>query len=426
MIEPPTYMCDFNIYFFIATLANGVTLNWRDIGGGAVSFSIVVAISFGVFFLIESVLRFHHIILIKRGTDADDPSGEFMVSLIRHVSKLQSNPPPFCLVFISVRLLPEKEDEPIGKLDHVAFLEQLSSFLRDGDDCTMQNDGKFALLIEVDPQRMGAVVKRLSENIATMKFRNDADLPIKVDLRMGGTSFPAGGNRVTLLVERVETALKKAEAAIVPDTWVFDPPLSKEEKDETKEVSGRKTSLPSFIDPSTGLLKADRSRGMVQKFAVQLRREEKPVSILFLRIEDLDRYSRHYGEDVVKTVRVEMSKHLQENLRENDIIGCWEEDSFIIAIDGDSTHAEAVARRLVDVLRKMRVVHESYRLRLGVCIGFATLPEHGKTPRQILRAGQIARQVASEKGHNVSVCFNPDMLARKHVKHSHDHGEDAF
>lgn len=398
----------------LAIQINNVAVDWSAISDGAVYFLVAVAIIFAVLVLATSILRFQHIIGIDDHGEDLQPEDAFVIGMVDRIAVLRNRPPPFWLILLSINAVPKEEGAALAGLRIPSLLEDLHSILRLGDEFSISESGEIALLLEAPRQRIEVAQQRLRKHIENLNPVDEEGTPYIPDIRFGCASFPKSGEKVDLLFTAAREALAKAEESSARGHWEFEPPLAEPAAAQEKDAAENEeqTSVPAYIDPATGLLKSARSRSTAQKFLSQFRREGDHASIMIVKADDLDRLQQDYGDEVMEPVRVAISSELQANLRDDDLIACWGDDAFLVGLEADSDAAAEVARRLIALLRRKKVAHEGYRLRVSVSIGTATYPKNGRLPREILAAAEAAQREARDMGRNVFAAFEPKMLKR--------------
>lgn len=410
-----------NFWVPLALKINDVVVDWDKVADGVVAFIVVVAASFLVLLALTSFLRFHSLIARIHNDEDIEPEDAFYIRVVRRIANIRLNPDPFCLVLVDVKALRNGEVELLPREGIERVVEMLRPLLRKGDDCWVYKENNIAMLIETGPENMTAVRRRLSEHLKGMDFSDDEGGRRKLAFNFGCAFFPDTADGVEDLFQSAQGSLEKSVSAGNPGEWRFATPLP--EAGETEEEESE-ASAPSYIDPVTGLLISSRMSAAAQKFISQYRREDKDVSIMFIRVLNLDRYINDYGEDVLDPIRSEMSDILQANLREDDLIGCWDDHTFLVGTDGDARCSQSVAKRVIGNLKGARIKKDSYRLRIKASIGIAGYPDHKRLPRDILHAAELALEDACRKGTNIFECF--DLKLEKREKERAEREKEVF
>lgn len=403
-----------NIFLMAAAQAGPGMIDGGVILNGVIYFAVAVVVIFTILVLSTSILRFQHMISIEaHGEDLEDEDA-FVIKMAGRIATLRSQPPPFALLLMSVRFIHPDGSEAAVESDLRDMAFRVHSFLRSSDELSVSKSGEIAFLVETNLENIRAVQGRLKERIAALGMRDPDGIEVVPDLRFGCALFPDSGEKVDTLFEAAREALVKAQASQEAGRWELAVASIPESADGSEDAAGAAEgeSLPAYIDPVTGLLKSARSRSTAQKFLSQFRYDNCSASIMIVKIDGLDLLRSEYGDEVEDPVRKAVSDVMQNNLRDDDLIACWNEEAFIIGIAGDAEAAASVSKRLIGIFRQTKIEHRKYRLRFGVSIGIATYPENGRLPREILQASELAQRDAQNMGRNVFSVFEPRMLKR--------------
>ncbi|HEX5121971.1 MAG TPA: diguanylate cyclase [Rhodanobacteraceae bacterium] len=153
------------------------------------------------------------------------------------------------------------------------------------------------------------------------------------------------------------------------------------------------------IDSLTGLYNRRGWTDRVLALDEELRRDGASYSVLFLdldRFKELnDRLGHEAGDAALKTLATVM----QEELREQDIIGRFGGEEFVVALPGaDRLHAARVAERIRARLQLLATEDPADAMRT-VSIGAATLND-GETTNALLKRADKAMYAAKAAGRN--------------------------
>jgi diguanylate cyclase (GGDEF)-like protein len=153
------------------------------------------------------------------------------------------------------------------------------------------------------------------------------------------------------------------------------------------------------IDALTGLYNRRGWTDRVLALDEDLRREGASYSVLFLdldRFKELnDRLGHEAGDAALRTLATVM----REELREQDIIGRFGGEEFVVALPGaDRLHAARVAERIRARLQALAAEDPADALRT-VSIGVATLND-GETTSALLKRADKAMYAAKAAGRN--------------------------
>lgn len=124
------------------------------------------------------------------------------------------------------------------------------------------------------------------------------------------------------------------------------------------------------------------------------RRQEEPVSLLYLDLNGFksinDRYGHETGDEVLRIV----AQRLEKNVRPNELVARLGGDEFAVLLDsGEREVVERVAERLTTAVEK-KITLADAGVSVSVAVGVALCPEDGSGFRDLLRVAdrQMYRQ----------------------------------
>jgi len=154
----------------------------------------------------------------------------------------------------------------------------------------------------------------------------------------------------------------------------------------------------SYHDTLTNLPNRRLLEEFAEKMLTLAKRENKPLSILFM---DLDRfkpindvYGHQMGDEVLKLV----AKRLEKFARSSDIISRYGGDEFVIlAYDCSKQDATALAERLVKAIEEPMKI-DQLTPQLSASVGIATFPEDGGELTKLIRLADERLYMAKKSG----------------------------
>lgn len=154
----------------------------------------------------------------------------------------------------------------------------------------------------------------------------------------------------------------------------------------------------SYHDTLTNLPNRRLLEEFAEKMLTLAKRENKPLSILFM---DLDRfkpindvYGHQMGDEVLKLV----AKRLEKFARSSDTISRYGGDEFVIlAYDCSKQDATALAERLVKAIEEPMKI-DQLTLQLSASVGIATFPEDGGELTELIRFADERLYMAKKSG----------------------------
>ncbi len=390
-----------NALFFTAAI------DWEALGSGAWLFVVVTVSSFVVLTLVTSVVRFHQLTTGETEGDADSPGNLFLLRMARRMVVLRRNPPPFGLLLLAPGPGAGAVD---GSGDTAARLQAaVQRLVRASDEVMAYGADRVGVIVEAERSDMPAVAERVRQ--ALLAAGNPGKEGGLGDVRMACAAFPENGQTVQALMQAAGQALERALAS--PDRGAVVTAFEAREEPGEEGEKEDEVAPPAFVDPLTGVLKADRASQAVQKYIARHRSKQQPVALVLIGIDDLDRLEHLNGTEGSDQVLKGFADLLQRHLRADDLIGRWEHDGFFCAMEGSAEQGMQVVKRLVERLRKTEFQHQSTRLHVAASWGLAAIPEHARLPRQLIECAVLARDAAREKGRNSCVCFDPAMRVQR-------------
>jgi len=117
-------------------------------------------------------------------------------------------------------------------------------------------------------------------------------------------------------------------------------------------------------------------------------RHHRPLSVLLLRILNLDDIQRRYGRFLAERVLRQVAARLDDAMRDTDFLGSSGEDGFAtILVEADHAGADRARTRLLEGLHTMKLSDTNLpSLELRLACATATLVEDGENMQELLSA----------------------------------------
>ena len=166
----------------------------------------------------------------------------------------------------------------------------------------------------------------------------------------------------------------------------------------------------AMTDQLTGL--ANR-RHFFRKFGDIMKLANREKLVLTLMLLDLDgfkdvndKYGHPVGDDLLRAV----STRLQHCLRSTDIIARLGGDEFAVLLvnPAEPDGVQHSAERVIDAFSGRFDLQKILNIQLGISIGIANYPEHGKLEEDLIQRADIALYKAKEVGGNTYRFFESD------------------
>ena len=140
------------------------------------------------------------------------------------------------------------------------------------------------------------------------------------------------------------------------------------------------------------------------------RRNSLTVWVAFI---DLDRFkfiNDRYGHRAGDQVLTGITNRLRAVLRNNDVLGRYGGDEFIVVLRGGS-EAEMSSETLERIMQAVAepIKFDGHALRVNCSVGVAVFPDDGDAPQQLLELADAAMYNAKQSGRNRCQFFNQEI-----------------
>lgn len=124
------------------------------------------------------------------------------------------------------------------------------------------------------------------------------------------------------------------------------------------------------------------------------KRHERSLSVLFVRILNLEELQARYGRFLAERVLRQVAGRLDDAMRDTDFLGASASGGFgAILIEADLDGAHMAEERLLAGLHEMKLPHtELPNLEIQLGCATATLPQDGETPEELTAAAESRLQ----------------------------------
>ena len=161
----------------------------------------------------------------------------------------------------------------------------------------------------------------------------------------------------------------------------------------------------SIIDTLTNVFNR---RYYLERFKEELERSLKfnyVFSCLMVDIDYFKSFNDRYGHIVGDAILRELSKTIQENIRQIDLLGRYGGEEFsIILSETDKDAARFAAERIRKAIEEKSIKVYDEELKVTVSIGVSTYPQDGKGIDRLIDKADLALYKAKQAGRN-KVCL---------------------
>jgi len=171
-------------------------------------------------------------------------------------------------------------------------------------------------------------------------------------------------------------------------------------QDSTDEAFQRRLFDAALRD---GLTRAYNKRYLLERLGTELsfaRRHEAPLSLVIFDLDHFKDINDTYGHPVGDCVLVELTRRVLALVRDEDILGRYGGDEFILICRGINREGSiVVAERLQRAIRSTEFVSEGRRIPVSLSIGVATYPVvDAPTSEHLIKAADLALYEAKRAG----------------------------
>ena len=375
-------------------------------------FFLVAAITFVSVILVISFLRFqnmtHQVVLPE--DIGDTPENALLLQMAHRLGTTHRAPDPFCVLLAAPCDIPAHYTHATD-----AILEQMETrvrqLVRRVDAVVRNKDQTLGIVIEAKRAHAGSVAERIIDDLRRFPCRCTPALVLKASVRIGIASFPENGQRALVLRDQASAALGRAQSEPRCE-WFMQPVEGIAEEADVRKAEEPSAAPPppsSLVDELTGVLRPDRITGAFNKYVARCRKESLPASLLYLDVDYFRRYNEHHGREAGDEVLRGLGALLQKIVREEDLIGRYTDDEFVLAMSCTPEEALVAAQRLAAVIKRTPFVFGSTSLKISVSIGVAGYPDHGTNVRHLFEKAQAALYAAKQKGSNLCLVYDAAM-----------------
>lgn len=193
----------------------------------------------------------------------------------------------------------------------------------------------------------------------------------------------------------------------IHDVLVEDRLIISTQKDMTQRIlNERHVAYLASHDVMTGLAnRLSFEAHLAQTIATHTESGQK----FCLLMADLDQFkpvNDTYGHAAGDRVLKEVARRFRTHLGHNDFAARLGGDEFVFLCRDDEASASGLASRLA-LAGGQAIAFDGHRLSVGVSVGYAVFPDHGRDATQLLRAADRALYQAKDIGHGAVRRYEP-------------------
>lgn len=360
-----------------------------ELGSAILQFLAVTAIAFAALVVVAAHMRFESLHRVPGISAGDHHTSAMEIEVARMLGTLHREPDPFGVAFMGW---------DATELHPADVERQVRSCIRRTDSVISIPPNRLGLVIKASREHMPTVLRRVLENVSSA-----ATSPTR--FFAGIASCPENGARAVRLIEAAHAALERAM------NEHNEPVIMAEVTDQKPRPAAQ--SPPKQLDALTGVLREEIIRTALLRELAYHRRQETPLTVLLVDIDHLQRYNDHYGRDTGDFLLKEVASFVAHGVRETDLVGRYQGDSFMVIMSASLQQAEMAASRVLQKLRRTPFASRVGPLRVSASIGAAGFPEHGRQPAALIEAAEVALWNAQHTGGARVVLYSPALAASK-------------
>jgi diguanylate cyclase (GGDEF)-like protein len=164
----------------------------------------------------------------------------------------------------------------------------------------------------------------------------------------------------------------------------------------------------AHVDSLTGLHNARYLEMVIEREIARRQKTGAPFSVLFMDLDHFKQVNDRYGHQTGSKLLAEIGRLLKRHVREQDVLVRYGGDEFV-AVIGDAPTEDAVnaGERIRKAIEQHRfLAREGLGLRLSICVGVATWPQHARTKEEILHRADLAMYAGKHRDRNAVYVFD--------------------
>jgi diguanylate cyclase (GGDEF)-like protein len=174
----------------------------------------------------------------------------------------------------------------------------------------------------------------------------------------------------------------------------------------------------SITDGLTGLLNRKHILELLDREISRSRRYGHPVSVLMLDIDHFKNVNDTYGHQTGDAVMRRLADCLCETVRENDLVGRYGGEEFLILLpDSNARNSAQTAQRIRKMVQDLEIETSNENVSVTVSIGVSSYPQYGQDANAVICAADAALYQAKSSGRNQVVLSETNACRQPAVVH---------
>jgi len=132
------------------------------------------------------------------------------------------------------------------------------------------------------------------------------------------------------------------------------------------------------------------------------KRNQSKLALLFVDIDNFKSINDSLGHTVGDSVIISVSKHIKTILRDDDIIGRYGGDEFVILLENieSNDNLSYIAEKLINSLTQPIFYYENMPIFISISIGLCLFPDDANSVEQLIQYADSAMYKAKKAGKN--------------------------
>ena len=155
----------------------------------------------------------------------------------------------------------------------------------------------------------------------------------------------------------------------------------------------------SILDPLTGLFNRRYMMGVFDRELRLASRTGRPLGVIMFDVDGFKLVNDRFGHAAADKALCDLAALLRSRLRAYDVPIRYGGDEMVVLLPDTSLEgARAVAEKLLQGVRDLKVQHRGLIIPVSISVGVAAYPLNGTEPESVLRAADLALYRAKAGG----------------------------
>ena len=346
-------------------------------------FILVTGGSFAVFLMVTAYVRYD----ANRTTQkspvliVDAPEQNLQRLITESIQRAEKNGSHLILYRIHPDTKDQTMDPDICTQQKDDVEEHLQKELRSNSDIVIGYNNSIAVLIDTHVQFRGLLQNRLQRILNQSGYQEFSDEHVQWDRSI----YPVDGRTADQLMASAMPVRMSKESSLPVDDALLH-----------QVIIGEKRMLRT-LKKQIGTCAASKTA----------------ASLLYLRIDYLDRYISHYGKDVLPMLKRQLGRDLGFAIRKHDVAIALDHGDMLIFSDVIEDHAKLMAQRIIGHVKDMVFTFNETPLKLTISIGINHIPSYGISLKRLLTDAIGACSEAGKRGGNRYYCYELEQTVRR-------------